>query len=128
MAELQPVGFLTFGPNLSLNRLSVIVIIGEGRVNVAQCELLEIRDNLLRRPSLEFMPDVNILDSDASSGNAGAPAADLRIGFDMLNISVHTPILLQGLFLRQTEFTCAGMAITGRVSGTRAPGQKCVYI
>jgi len=69
-------------PNLPVDFLAMVVIIGECRVHVGQRKLREVGHNLVRRLAL-LGPERDILDTYPVTGNAGPTAADAGRDLDM---------------------------------------------
>ena len=104
MREFQPVGFVTLGTDVRLDRLAMIVVIRQRGMNIGQRQLLEIGDNLLRRPALKFVPHVNILNTDARAGDTRPATTTLLVRLNMVGSNLcHTVILAHGHDSRQTR-------------------------
>lgn len=78
-----------FRADFFLNLFAVIVVIRQGGVSVRESDGRNVRDDLVRRPSILFVPDRHIEHSNSMARDAGAPAANPGSFGDALRVDAH---------------------------------------
>ncbi len=59
--------------HLPLNLIAMVPVVRKGGIDVRHRQMLEARNDLVGRKPLQFMPDVDVLNTNARAGDARLP-------------------------------------------------------
>ena len=68
-----------------VNVSAMVVIIGQSGINIGEGQMGLGIDNLIRRQTMQLVPEVDVLDANTGSCNSGLSPADIGSRFDMLD-------------------------------------------